>query len=220
MGRKQQKYAIGLFSGGLDSAVSIALALRRGVRVKLLLFFDYGQKAGQAELKAVRSFARYWKIPYQVVRLEWLGKLSSDCALTNPGKKIPQLRPADLGNRRRLLKTAEAVWVPNRNGLFINIAAAFAEVMEANYIITGFNREEARTFPDNSSGFIKSINRTFRWGTRNRVRVVSYTSNLDKQGIMKAGKRLGLPLEKTWSCYAGGNKPCGKCESCLRRQNP
>jgi 7-cyano-7-deazaguanine synthase len=106
--------------------------------------------------------------------------------------------------------------VPNRNGVLIAMAAVWAEVNDVPYVVTGFNREEAATFPDNSLEFIEAQNGALRYSTRNGVQVTSPTARMDKVEIVRAGHRAGAPLELCWPCYLGGDTPCGRCESCLR----
>jgi 7-cyano-7-deazaguanine synthase len=106
--------------------------------------------------------------------------------------------------------------VPNRNGIFINIAAGFAESMGAGQVVTGFNAEEAVTFPDNSADYLQAAGRALSYSTLSGIRVLSYTLMLDKAGIVRLGRRLGVPLEKVWPCYLGGERLCGRCESCKR----
>jgi 7-cyano-7-deazaguanine synthase len=208
--------AIALLSGGLDSTVSVAMALDKGIKIPLALTFDYGQKSAPAEIRSGRKLCALWKIPHRIIKLDWFKDIAKGSALINPSKQIPQLKESDLNNPAKLKRTAQAVWVPNRNGLFINVAATFAEAMKADYIITGFNREEAITFPDNSSRFIKATNQALSLGTINKVKVVSFTINMDKAQIYKKGCDLGVSTGATWSCYENGDRECGKCESCLR----
>lgn len=106
--------------------------------------------------------------------------------------------------------------MPNRNGLFLNIAASFAEGLGAAAILTGFNREEAETFPDNSASFVEAANGSLRFSTLSGVRVESPTLQMNKLEIVQEGLRVQLPFELTWSCYEGFDKMCGACESCLR----
>lgn len=210
------RQGIVLLSGGLDSSVSLALALKRGLRVKLALIFDYGQKAARQEIKAGRAIARFYNVRLRIIKIKWLGEVAWQSGLIKG--RLKKIRPNDLVDSRKMYNIAKAVWVPNRNALFINIAAAFAETLKYPYIITGFNREEARTFPDNSTGFVKAINKTLRFSTLSKVKVVSYTSKMTKPQIYKQGLRLNVPLDDTWSCYRGTRKPCGYCESCCRRK--
>ncbi|MEK7310053.1 MAG: 7-cyano-7-deazaguanine synthase QueC [Planctomycetota bacterium] len=194
-----------LLSGGLDSAVSLALALRKGLKVKLALTFEYGQKSAQQEIRSARFLCRKYHIPHKVFNLKWLGKLAAN-PLTDKTKPIPKRFASHL------------VWIPNRNALFINIAASFAEALGYRYIITGFNKEEAVNFPDNSVAFINAINQTLKYSTlHGNVKVVSFTSKMNKKQMIDQARKLGLPLDKLWSCYEGGKAPCGACESCLHR---
>jgi 7-cyano-7-deazaguanine synthase len=113
-------------------------------------------------------------------------------------------------------ETAEAVWVPNRNGVFVNIAAAFAESLGADTIVAGFNKEEAATFPDNSQEFVAVENAALQYSTRKHPLVVSYTIELGKAEIVDLGRSIGAPICDIWSCYHGGPEHCWQCESCAR----
>ncbi|MBI4713074.1 MAG: 7-cyano-7-deazaguanine synthase QueC [Planctomycetes bacterium] len=207
--------AIVLLSGGLDSTVALALALRKGISVKEAITFDYGQKSARREIDAARYFCRWSHIKHRAFNLKWLGRLA-DNPLTSHRKKIPQSVS---------LKASRAVWIPNRNGLFINIAAAIAEANGYKYIITGFNRDEAQHFPDNTMGFVRAINNALGYSTLKKVKVLSPTGRMTKRAIIRWGRRLKVPLERTWSCYdsgartgEGGRKPCGVCASCRLRE--
>jgi 7-cyano-7-deazaguanine synthase len=212
------KKGIGLLSGGLDSSVSIAIAKRNKTNIILALTFDYGQKSILQEIKASRRICSYFDIPHKIIKLDWFKDLVKGLPLVNKKSKLPHLSLSDLNKSVVTSKSARDVWIPNRNGIFIHIAAAFAESLRADYVITGFNKEEAETFPDNSFGFITAINSALTWGTRNKVKVISFTMGMNKTDIIRKGIGLKLPLKYTWSCYAGGSNPCGKCESCLRRE--
>ena len=205
--------AVAILSGGLDSTVSTAAAIRAGWRVREAVYFDYGQKAARRERRASKAVAKYFGIDWSEIDLPWLGAVTRTALV---GKAAPP-RPseADLDSPRSRA-TAKAVWVPNRNGVFLNIAAALAESRGAAWIVTGFDREEAETFPDNSEEFIAATDRALFYSTANHVRVRSFVSRLDKAGIVRLGHRLGAPLDRIWSCYLGGSRPCGSCESCRR----
>ncbi|OPX92381.1 MAG: 7-cyano-7-deazaguanine synthase [Pelotomaculum sp. PtaB.Bin104] len=206
--------SIVLLSGGLDSTVSLACALRES-NVILCLTFNYGQRASQNEIKAAASLARHYRLSHQVVEIPFLKDITGT-ALVKSDLDLPEPEITALDEQETCNVSAAKVWVPNRNGLFINIAAAFAESCEAQLVVTGFNSEEAATFPDNSVSFVKSINKSLNYSTLNHVRVVSYTQRLDKVDIIKLGLKMSVPFQYIWSCYRGGEKMCGRCESCLR----
>ena len=100
-------------------------------------------------------------------------------SLVNRQGDVPDMAEADLGNGEVTSESAANVWVPNRNGLMANVAAAFAEAMGCGYIIAGFNAEEAATFPDNSPEFVDCINRAFSYSTLNGVRLISPVLEMD-----------------------------------------
>lgn len=207
--------AITLLSGGLDSVVSTALA-RKHHHINLALTFDYGQRAAQQEIAAAKYFAALWNIPHQVIELPWLAA-TTRTSLVNQDQALPEYSQADLDNSAKQDQSAAAVWVPNRNGLMINIAAVYADAsVVAKHIVTGFNREEAATFPDNSQDFIDQTNIALGFSTRNNAQVVSYTIAMDKAAIVATGRELGIDLDKCWSCYTAGPARCGQCESCVR----
>ncbi|HVR87498.1 MAG TPA: 7-cyano-7-deazaguanine synthase QueC [Planctomycetota bacterium] len=197
---------VAILSGGLDSTVSVAAATRK-MDVVLALTFDYGQRAAKRERAASARIAKHYGIPHRVIAIPWLAALTST-ALVNRRSVLPVHEMSE--------RSAKAVWVPNRNGVFIEIAAAHAESLGAERLITGFNKEEAVTFPDNSTAYVSAINYALSYSTANGVRVVSFTGNLEKKGIVNLGRRLNAPLKHIWPCYEGGKRWCGECESCLR----
>jgi 7-cyano-7-deazaguanine synthase len=197
---------VAILSGGLDSTVSLAVAVRR-MDVVLALTFDYGQRAARREREAAARISRHYRRPHRVIAVPWLAGLTRT-ALVNRAARLPK--------NEMSVRSAKAVWVPNRNGVFIEIAAAHAESLGARRLITGFNREEAVTFPDNSPAYVEAVNRALGYSTANGVQVVSFTGALDKRAIVRLGRRLGAPLEWIWPCYEGGRRWCGSCESCLR----
>jgi 7-cyano-7-deazaguanine synthase len=195
--------AVVLLSGGLDSALNLALACRyRGPVLGLTV--DYGQRAGRAEVRAARKLCRRFGAGHRVVKLPWLRELAP-AAVVDPAAPLPT-KAADV----------DSVWVPNRNGLFVAVGASFAEGRGAAAVIAGFNAEEAAQFPDNSAAFVAASNRALRYSTAGRVKLLSYTAAMDKTAIVKRALRVGLPWEDLFPCYGGGPIPCGRCSSCKR----
>lgn len=195
--------AIVLLSGGLDSTYNLAQAARYRSPA-LALTFDYGQRAANAEIKAARAICRRYGITHRVISLPWLRALAPP-AMVRRGAPLPS-RPGGIG----------AVWVPNRNGVFLAVGAAFAEALGAGVVVVGFNAEEATDFPDNSNAFITAANRALRYSAAGRVRVISYSSSLDKETIVRRSSAAGVPLRLIYPCYTEGPKACGRCVSCRR----
>jgi 7-cyano-7-deazaguanine synthase len=200
---------VALLSGGLDSTVAFALVAKDAA---LALTFDYGQRAAKREIAAAREIAARYGVAHRSIKAPWLESITRS-ALVARGASLPS---PDLGSARATRASAKAVWVPNRNGAFINIAAAFAEAAGADAVVVGFNKEEAATFPDNTVEFMKAATRALAFSTANRVRVVSPTARWDKRRIAREGRRIGAPLELIWPCYEGGRDWCRRCESCRR----
>lgn len=203
-----------ILSGGLDSTVSSWIAARISPPV-LALTFDYGQKAARREQDSARKTAERLNVPHRVLALPWLAEVTTT-ALVDVDSELPTLEEKDLDDPSKNRPAAEAVWVPNRNGLFLNIAASYAEALQAEILVTGFNAEEGITFPDNSAPFVRAANEFFWYSTLKKIRVVSHTLYLTKVEIVRKAALLGVPLQEIWSCYTGGPSPCRRCESCLR----
>jgi len=207
--------AIALLSGGLDSTVATWLAARR-LTIELALTCDYGQRSAAREIEAAARIAAALGAPHTVVPLPWVKTVAHD-ALTDAARPLPELAPEELDSKAAV-RSAAAVWVPNRNGLLLNIAGVFAEALHCEAIIVGFNAEEGTTFPDNTPAFMHAAERAFSFSTQQGLQVVSPTAEMTKREIVRAGRESGAPLDFVWSCYEGGLTPCRKCESCLRSQ--
>jgi 7-cyano-7-deazaguanine synthase len=204
--------AVVLASGGLDSIVNLYQAAKVS-RVKLALTFDYGQRAAKKEAESAAFHCQKLNIPHRVLDVTWFREFTTS-ALVNRSRAVPS--EMSLDDAEVLKLTAEAVWVPNRNGIMLNIAAGYAEGLGAEFVVPGFNVEEALTFPDNSQGFVDSMNAALKFSTNNKVRVHCFTTGLNKPQIVGLAVELGVDMEKLWPCYNDGAEICGECESCLR----
>lgn len=205
--------SIVLLSGGLDSLVSLALT-KKEYNVTLALTFDYGQKAVLQEIDASKKICEFYNIEHKVINLDWLKDITQTALVSE--QDIPFTSLNDLTSNDFVKKSAACVWVPNRNGVFLNIAAAFADSYEYAYIIFGANKEEGQTFPDNTQDFIDRINDSFKFSTQVKPQVFAPLINLTKNDIVKKGLEHCIPLEFTRSCYSTKEKHCGTCESCMR----
>lgn len=203
--------SIVLLSGGLDSLVSLGLK-KDELNVSLALTFDYGQKSAQSEIEASRKICEYYNIEHVVIKLDWLKNITNTSLVSED--EVPtgeELKDAN--------QSMKSVWVPNRNGLFLNIAGSYADSYGFDYILIGANKEEAQTFSDNTQEFIDAINKEFEYSTQKMPKVVAPLINHVKNDIVMLALTAGIPLELTRSCYQGGEKHCGICESCVRLKN-
>jgi len=211
-----RKRAVACLSSGLDSAMALRLGQTRGYLIDLSVTFDYGQKAFASEVRQAKLQSDFFQIPHRVIALPWFREMQSGGSLLKNDSQLPSLRADQLDEMAATQASAKAVWVPNRNGVMIEIAAGIAEDSGANAVIVGFNREEAATFPDNSEAYLQALNQALSFSTSGQVEVISPTSALNKQEIVAIGRKLNFPFHLLWSCYLSGEKMCGKCESCLR----
>lgn len=205
--------AVVLLSAGLDSSVNLYQA-KKDLEVVLTLSFDYGQKAAVKELESAQKLAKSLRLPHKVLDLKWFRDFNRSSLLTQD--MIPIGSRVSIDDLQVSQESAKSVWVPNRNGIFLNIAAGFAESLGADFVIPGFNAEEAKTFPDNSEAFMKTLDEAFAFSTGNAVQVKCFTSHLEKTEIVKLGESLNVPWHLIWPCYFAREKWCGQCESCQR----
>lgn len=203
-----------LLSGGLDSVVSLAIA-KEEYNIRLALTFDYGQRARHQEIKAAKNIALHYGIEHKIIDIEWLAQITST-SLVNTENQLPSPTFNDLDCLSVSQQTAKNVWVPNRNGLFINIAATFADSFNYTHILFGANKEEAVTFSDNSAEFIEKINESLKFSTIVNPKVVAPLIEKDKEEIVKIGYEIKVPFDLIRSCYTDNEKHCGRCESCMR----
>jgi 7-cyano-7-deazaguanine synthase len=186
-----------LLSGGMDSTVNF-LAVREQSEVVLALTFDYGQRAASKEKEVTAQITSHFKVPHQIIELPFFQNFGTS-SLIDTGKQVPTGSAVSIDDLKTSLVSAKSVWVPNRNGIFLNVAAGFAESLNANWIVPGFNSEEATTFPDNSKDFLQASTKALSYSTSNQVQVHCLTTDLSKTEIVTLGQKLKMD----WKEYGG-----------------
>ncbi len=210
------KTSVLLLSGGLDSVAQLYLPESKKHQFKLAITVNYGQKAFTNELIVAKYHCKKLNIPHKLIKIPFLASLSKS-SLTDLHKKIPQGKDIQIDNKKVSTQSAKSVWVPNRNGLMLNIAAVYAEALNTKFVIMGFNKEEAVTFSDNSTQFMNSANHFFSFSTQNKVKTYSASHNMDKSQMVKILKNQSdLSFWSLWPCYQNQATWCGQCESCQR----
>ncbi len=205
--------AIVLLSGGLDSVVSLAVIKEKCSEI-IGITFNYGQKSYLAEKRAAEKVSKYYGIEDKIIDLDWLSIISTSSLTTKD--TIPYISKDNLDNKLIAQNTAKSVWVPNRNGLFVNIAACFAEAYNFDTIIIGANKEEGATFKDNTIEFINAINTSLENSVNSKIELEAPLINMTKEEIVNIAIQRNVPLELIHSCYISEEKHCGFCESCQR----
>lgn len=208
------KRSLVLLSGGLDSVYALHKA-REESNVLFVITFDYGQRSAASEISHARELCTKFGVAHKILELPFFKELAGH-PLFDTTATCPAPSTTDLDDRHASLESAKAVWVPNRNGIFLNVAAGLAEAAQAHFIYVGFNAEEAATFPDNSRGYVEAVNEAFAYSTSNRVEVRSPSQDMIKTEIVAELKHRGFDFKNLWSCYVAGEKMCGCCESCAR----
>lgn len=200
------KQAIVLLSGGLDSATTLYYAKKQGYRCRALIF-DYGQRH-RRELRSAVAVAKRESVAYSVLRIKlpWQGS-----SLLDKRMKLPS-------NRKKLTKIP-STYVPARNIIFLSFALSYAEAVGAGAIFIGAHSVDYSGYPDCRPEFFKAFQKVVQTGTKEKkIKVIAPLLKMNKTQIMKLAMKLNVPIERTWSCYAGGKVPCGVCDACIIRQ--
>lgn len=208
------KKAISVLSGGLDCTVATS-AYAKDYEIHAITF-NYGQKSFKRELEASTEICKKMNWTHEIIDLPWLSKISNSSL--NTDEEIPEVSLDDLDDLDKSSETASSVWVPARNMVFTSIAVSYAESIGAEIIIVGWDAEEAATFPDNSKEFLQTFNELIAVGSPDEIKIEAPAIDLDKEEIVKLGSQVGAPMELSYSCYKGGERHCGVCESCMRRK--
>lgn len=213
--------AVLLLSGGLDSAANLVLGTGRPAdrgddyfEVEMALTVDYGQRGAKLEIEKAAALARHFGVDHQAFDLRSFAKLVSGRSALLGQTDVPV--PGSLDDLGVARKSAAAVWVPNRNGVLISLAAALAESRGYGAVAVGFNAEEAVTFPDNTTEYMTAMTGSLSFSTANHVKIVSATATLTKREIVARLAERQFPFGLLWSCYHARNRHCGRCESCQR----
>lgn len=191
--------AIVLLSGGVDSTVALADTLAHGHDVLEAVTFDYRQTHAR-ELGAANKIAAHYGIRQRVVELP----VFSGSALTGD-RAIP----------RTHAEAVNATYVPARNTVFLSVAAAIAESQGAGMVVYGANFDDTLGYPDCRPQFIAAMNDLLERAMHKPVWVHSPFVRMTKAQILELGTELDAPLNLAWSCYRGGQTPCGQCGACV-----
>lgn len=188
MMNKDNYKAVVLLSGGIDSAVTLGKVLDTIPNEDVLcLIIDYNQKHRIQELKSAWMIAEHYGVDTLDIEISLPKRLNDKDAL-----------------------------LPGRNAAFLTIACAYAESLNAKNVYLGANHDDHNNYPDCRSQWVDQFNKLLELSEM-KVRVKALLINLSKTGVVSFGKELGVPLQKTWSCYNHGPKHCGKCDACVLR---
>lgn len=203
-----------LFSGGIDSTTALYWSIRQDEQTTALTF-DYGQRHG-VEIRAAQRMTEELGVPHTILRvdLEQIG----GSALTDMSVSVPQF-----DHISKVEEGLPTTYVPFRNGIFLALAAAWAETRNISAIVCGFNVIDSPNYPDTRETFVKAMEKAINSGTGaamggKKIQVLAPFLNLRKSEIITKGLSIGADYSYSISCYSGSEIPCQKCSSCLLRQ--
>ncbi len=203
------KKAVCVISGGMDSTVAAYMVKKEGYEI-VSVHFNYAQRTEAKELEcfhavsdALQTSQRY------VLDMDFFKQLGAS-ALTDSSIDVPT---------GGLEEGIPVTYVPFRNGIFLSMAAAIAEKEEAEAIVIGVVEEDSSGYPDCRESFIEAMQRAINLGTKDETHITIKMPlvHLKKSQIVSKALELGVPLEKTWSCYKNSHEACGVCDSCRLR---
>jgi 7-cyano-7-deazaguanine synthase len=206
--------AVVLLSGGMDSATLLAYVRKRlEVDRIVALSFVYGQKHSK-ELDCARWQAdRAGAAEHRIIDISFYGELTrGGSALTDGSIEVPDL--SDVKPEERM---QPSTYVPNRNMIFLALAAAFAEAQGIPDVFYGAQAQDEYGYWDCSQDFVNRMNEVLSLNRKGRVKVRAPFAGMSKSEVVKIGLELGVDYDHTWTCYRGGDKPCGTCPSCVER---
>lgn len=202
---------VAIVSGGMDSTVLTFWLRARGEGLGLVTF-DYGQRHGSKEIACAKGIAELVGQEHRIVDLTAITGLLAGSALTDD-VEVPDGHYAE--------DTMRATVVPNRNAIMLNIAAGWAVAAGAGKVATAVHAGDHFIYPDCRPEFIEAVSVALRLGNEGFAvegfRVVAPFGEMTKAEIVTAGHDLGVPFERTWSCYKGGEIHCGRCGTCVER---
>lgn len=212
--------SVALLSGGLDSCVALAYA-KNETEVKGCINVLYGQRHAKEHVHACKIAAHY-ELPLWTVWMDSLGETLTALhatALTDLNEELPK-------GRRMSEMTARVPrsYVPGRNTIMLGLAQSVAEAVDADQIYCGFNAVDFSGYPDCRPIFVEAWNHLAHYSTKrgyenHPIELKAPIINSSKASVVSLGLELRAPLHLTWSCYSGGDRPCGQCDSCIIRWN-
>lgn len=194
-------------SGGVDSTT---LLYEYREEIACAVGFDYGSKHNARELAAAKAICRELEIPYLIIPLAFIEEYFRSDLLLSGGEM-------QLGDYSE--ENISSTVVPFRNGIMLSVLAGLAESRDLQQVLIANHFGDHAIYPDCRESFVKPMGEAITAGTSNGVKLVAPYTALTKAEIVARGTRLGVPYGKTYSCYQGGERHCGRCGTCRERHD-
>ena len=201
-----EKDSIIVLSGGMDS---VTLMHEYKEQIALAVTFDYGSNHNKREIECAAYQCLLLGIKHLVIPLEFMARYFKS-SLLEGADAIPEGHYADDNMRSTV--------VPFRNGIMLSVACGLAESYGLKHVMIANHSGDHAIYPDCRAGFVDAMSRAMQEGTYDGVTIIAPYTNISKNDIASRGKNLGVDYAKTYSCYKGGEKHCGKCGTCVERK--
>lgn len=211
--------ALVLSSGGVDSTTALGLAVSKyGKENVVALSVSYGQKHDK-EIQAAIKVAEYYGVEQLFLDLSKIFQYSNCSLLQQSTDEIPEESYAEQISKTGGDKPV-STYVPFRNGLFLSSAASIALSKDCQVIYYGAHADDSAgcAYPDCSPVFNNAMNEAIWEGSGHQLKIEAPFVDVSKAEVVRMGLELGVPYKLTWSCYEGGDEPCGKCGTCIDRE--
>jgi 7-cyano-7-deazaguanine synthase len=205
---KDAQRAVVLLSGGMDSCVCAALAVRD--HDTAAVHISYGQRTEERERRAFFAICDRLGIRDRLlVRNEALSAIGGS-ALTDRNIGVPE--------SHAIGRDIPVTYVPFRNAHFLSVAVSWAEVMGAGKVYIGAVEQDSSGYPDCRPEYYRAFNQVVKLGTKDGgIEIATPLIQMRKAEIVRRGLELGAPFDLTWSCYSREDSACGTCDSCVLR---
>lgn len=200
------KDSIIVLSGGMDS---VTLLHEYKERIALAVTFDYGSNHNAREIHYARLNCEMLGIEHLVIPLAFMGQYFKSSLLSG-ADAIPEGHYAD--------DNMKSTVVPFRNGIMLSVACGLAESRGLKYVMIANHGGDHTIYPDCREGFVNAMSQAMSEGTYDHVEILAPYTNIHKGEIALHGLKMGLDYSLTYSCYKGGEEHCGKCGTCVERQ--
>lgn len=200
------KDAVIIVSGGMDS---ITLLYEYKERIALAITYDYGSNHAKKEIAFAKEHCKALGIEHLVIPLAFMRDYFKS-SLLEGADAIPEGHYAD--------ENMKSTVVPFRNGIMLAIACGLAESRGLHYVMIANHGGDHAIYPDCRGTFISAMSEAMAYGTYEHIKVKAPYTGITKADIAKRGAKLGIDYSRTWSCYKGGEKHCGKCGTCVERK--
>jgi 7-cyano-7-deazaguanine synthase len=208
LANKKTSKAVVLLSGGMDSCVCAALAVRD--HDVAAVHVSYGQRTEERERKSFLAICERLGIESRLIARNDALRAIGGSALTDPNIAVPE--------GHAIGREIPVTYVPFRNAHFLSVAVSWAEVLGAEKVYIGAVEQDSSGYPDCRPSYYAAFNSLIRQGTKEgNIEVVTPLIAMRKAEIVTLGLELNAPFDLTWSCYQGETRACGKCDSCRLR---